>query len=70
MPCMKIESGYICYGEAYKYKGYYFELHKYHGPCPLKKNSDPSRRTPKGFWDMITEFMNLSDSEKIFYKVW
>ena len=64
MPCMKIESGYICYGKAYKFKGFYFEWHSFHGPCTLKKDGEPRKTIPAGFWEMVSEFQMLSDEEK------
>ena len=70
MPCMKIESGYICYGKAYKYEGFYFEFHNYLGPCPLKKNGEPSKKIPSGFWDMFDKFYKLSDEEKEKLREW
>lgn len=64
MPCMKIESGYICYGKAYNFKGFYFEWHSFHGPWPLKKDGEPRKTIPAGFWEMVSEFQMLSDEEK------
>jgi len=70
MPCYTIGHGsYLCCTDAYKYKGYYFQWHNYTGPCALRKDGEPSRRNPAGFWDMIEEFAKMTDEEKEVYRV-
>ena len=27
------------------------EMHKYHGPCPLRKDGEHAQRVARGFWD-------------------
>ena len=57
MPCIKIRNSIVCYSnKIYKYKGYFFEWHRYFGPSPLNKNGELSKKIPKGFWDMIEDF--------------
>jgi len=51
-------------GGFYRYRGYFFELHTYFGYIPLRKDGEPSLRTPSGFWDAIDKFRKESDREK------
>ena len=69
MPCEYYGNVIVCYNKAYRYKGYYFEWHRYGGPSPLKKNGDVRLNYPKGFWDMIEEFVKLSEEDKEKYRV-
>jgi len=48
--------------------GYFFEWHKYVGPCPLRKDGEVRENIPAGFWDAIDEFSKLSDKEKEKYE--
>lgn len=68
MPCQSTKNGIICYSNQYRYKGYYFDK-AYPSYYPLKKDGNPSLKTPKGFWDMIDKFANLSNTEKEKYLV-
>jgi len=64
MPCVNIGNAIICYSTIYKYKGYFFDWHKYCGPTPLKKNGDVKKNIPRGFWDMMNEFSRLNSEEQ------
>jgi hypothetical protein len=48
--------------------GYYFEWHSFCGPSQLNKNGELSKRTSKGFWDMIDKFLELSEKEQEKYR--
>jgi hypothetical protein len=63
MPCEKTGSTIICYAHGYRFKGYHFELLRGE-PIPLKKNGDPSKRIPWGFWKAMEEFLALPDAER------
>lgn len=43
MPC--------CKGRTQK-----FEMHKYHGPIPLRKDNEPTTKTAQGFWEMYKKW--------------
>ncbi len=72
MPCLQLKSdkpgvpdGFVCgFHPVYKYDGYLFEVHSYHGPTALRKNLEPRMKLLKGFWDMWERFKVLSDEEK------
>lgn len=53
----------------YEYKGYLFEWHSYLGPVYLRKDLEPARRIKKGFWDIATEFGNLTKKQQKKYLV-
>ena len=65
-------SGIITYGgNQYRFKGFFFEIHKYCGPCPLKKNGDPSVAKPsKLFWEVVSEFCRLPEAEQKKHMAW
>lgn len=74
MGCHKIEGEFghaiITIANIYEYKGYVFEFHKWCGPTPYKKDlSEPRKTIPAGFWDMISEFVKLTDEEKEKYQI-
>ena len=56
-------NGFICGPSLYEYKGWFFEIHSYCGPWPLRKDGELRERAGKKFWAMIDEFNNLSDKE-------
>lgn len=72
-PCLRLKSdkpgvpdGFVCgFHPIYEYGGFLFEVHRYHGPMPLRRSDlDPRKNTPKGFWDMWERFKVLSDEAK------
>ncbi|MFA5054371.1 MAG: hypothetical protein WC565_09945 [Parcubacteria group bacterium] len=67
MPCLRLSGprpGFICYSHAYCFEGYHFENHSYLGPVPLRKDGEPSMRTPKGFWESVERWKGLSAEER------
>jgi hypothetical protein len=50
--------------DIYEYKGFIFEVHRYCGPCKLKKNFDPAAAMGRRFWQVWDEWNKLSDKEK------
>lgn len=53
----------------YKYKGFLFEFHPYLGFHQVTKNYEPRKRTSKGFYDAVEEWMNLPEVEQVKYLV-
>ena len=52
----------------YRYGGFYFEIHPYCGPCPLKLNGDPiNAEPPKAFWKMWDVFSKLDQAGRDLY---
>jgi len=73
MPCVSLPSGkqgvpdgVICgFHPVYEFDGYLFEVHRYHGPTPLRrKDHEPRLNIPAGFWDMWKVFDALPDAAK------
>ena len=73
MPCVRLPNadknlpdGFICgFHPIYEFDGYLFEVHRYHGPWPLRrKDHEPRVTIPAGFWDMIEVFKAMSDGAK------
>ena len=54
----------ISMANIYEYKGFVFEFHRLSGPCKLKKNWEPAARQGLKFWQVIDEWVKLSDAEK------
>jgi hypothetical protein len=69
MPCHRIGNAIFCTASVYEYNGYSFEFHHHLGPMPIRKDGEPMKRIPKGFWDAIEEFLDLPDEEKEKYRV-
>lgn len=71
MPCLPLTKrmstgtlkrvGFVCgFHPVYLFRGYYFEVHLYHGPIPVRKfDHDPRRAIPTGFWDAWEAFDKL-----------
>jgi hypothetical protein len=59
----------ICSSSQYRYKGWYFEIHNYCGPHPLKKDGNPKALVGKKFYEMYDEFSKLSKSKQKKYMV-
>jgi hypothetical protein len=59
-----------CSGSEYRFEGWYFEIHKYFGPHPLKKNGDPRATIPNTFWPAWNRFNALPEEEKQKHMVW
>ena len=74
MACRKFKSngceGMICLPNFYEYKGYVFEWHNYLGPTPLRKDYEPRKNIPKGFWDAVAEFSELSEKDRKEYLIY
>ena len=73
-PCLRLPNadknlpdGFICgFHPVYKFDGYLFEVHHYHGPWPVtrKDPSEPRKTIPAGFWEMWEVFKALPDGAK------
>lgn len=69
MPCYELKGphpGFICgFHPVYEFDGYLFEVHRYHGPIPLRrKDHSPRLNMPAGFWDMWEVFETLPENAK------
>jgi len=72
MPCYRLgDGGFVCgFEPEYEFEGYLFEVHPYHGPCPLRrKDHEPRLNVPKGFYDAWDRFKALSVEEQRNYAV-
>jgi len=58
-----------CFGKFYRYKGCYFEFHRWVGPWPLKKDGDPKARAGRGFYKLYEEFAKLTDEQQESYQI-
>lgn len=56
--------GFMCGPRIYKFEGWFFEVHKWCGPWPLKKDGELRQRAGKKFFGMYERFNKLSDEEK------
>ena len=59
----------MCCSPVYEYNGLKFEMHRYCGPIPLRKDGEPRERIPQAFWDSFQEWFNLTDAEQKEYLV-
>jgi hypothetical protein len=57
-------------GNEYRFNGWHFEMHRYCGPHPLKKNGEPMAKIPQSFWGTWKQFDALSADEKERHMVW
>jgi len=69
MACERIGNTIFCtanvYKIEYKRRTYLFEYHSYLGPTELRKRDyEPKERNQYGFFNMIEEFENLSETEQ------
>ena len=63
--------GHICLPNIYKFKGLVFEFHSYLGPIQYKKDlSEPRKNISKNFYDVIDQFVKLSDKEREKYLIY
>ena len=66
--------GHICFANIYEYKHneklFQFEWHYWSGPWPVNKDLELSKRNPGNkFWDMVDEFVKLSNEERKKYLI-
>ena len=54
----------ITMADIYKYKGFTFEVHRYCGPCKLKKDGEPAAAMGRRFWKVWSEWNKLTNQEK------
>lgn len=59
-----MSNGWICGPALFRFEGWFFEIHNYSGPWPLKKNGELRKHAGPKFWDMYDRFNQLDDSEK------
>jgi hypothetical protein len=66
--CMRDSAGsvnaIITLADIYEYKGFTFEMHHYCGPCKLKKNFEPAAAMGRRFWEVWSEWNQLTKKEK------
>lgn len=61
--------GFICGPRLYEFDGWFFEIHAWCGPWPLKKDGEPRKRAGRVFWSVYDKFYKLTDEEKQSYRV-
>jgi hypothetical protein len=59
----------VCTIPVYKFKGWLFEYKPHIGPWPLKKDGEPRLKCGNRFYDMFTEFYDLSEKEKNTHRI-
>lgn len=59
MGCHRIRNGIVCLPNIYRYKGFTFEMHKWMGPCKLKKDFEPAARMGMKFYKVVTEWAQM-----------
>ena len=63
--------GHICLANIYKFKGLVFEYHSYFGPIQYKKDlSEPRKNISRNFYDVIDQFVKLSNKEREKYLIY
>jgi len=50
--------------DIYEYKGFTFEVHRYCGPCKLKKDWEPAGAMGRHFWKVWSDWDKLTKEEK------
>ena len=50
--------------DIYEYQGVIFEVHRYCGPCKLKKDWEPAARMGRKFWAVWKAWDALTPEEK------
>ena len=61
--------GFICGPRVYEYDGWFFEVHGYCGPWPLRKDGDPRVHAGPRFWAMLARWDALSEAEQETHRV-
>ena len=61
--------GWICGPRLYEFDGWFFEVHSYCSPWPLKKDGELRKCAGRKFWKMWHTFDALSDEEKKKFRV-
>lgn len=61
--------GFICGPRLYEFEGWFFEVHSYCGPWPLKKDGALRKRAGKVFFDIFDRFSKLSKEEQEKHRV-
>lgn len=68
MPCYRLPGarpGFICgFHPVYRFDGWIFEVHRYHGPWPLRKDGEPRVYAPPAFWEAWDQFVRLPEKAK------
>jgi hypothetical protein len=54
----------ITMADIYRYKGFTFEVHRFCGPCKLKKDWEPAAAMGRRFWKVWSEWDKLTKEEK------
>lgn len=65
--------GYLCGPKLYLFpyngKAYFFEVHSYMGPWPLRKDGELKKRIGRKFWEMYDHFLEIEPSEREEFRV-
>jgi hypothetical protein len=61
--------GFVCTVPVYKYKGWFFEYKPHTGAWPLRKDGEPRKRAGDVFWCVLSEFLDIPESERKYYRV-
>jgi hypothetical protein len=60
----------MCFQSGYCFEGYTFEYHDYMGPQPIRKDGEPRKTIPKGFWEAFDRWNKLPDEEQEKYRIY
>ena len=70
MSCIPLTDGIVCgFHPLYDFGGFVFEIHRYLGPCPLRRDNHEPRKIPAGFWPVWERFDDLAADEREKYRV-
>jgi len=71
MTCHRIKDGTICvcYANVFEFRGYLFEWHPMFGPVPVRKDGEPRKNTPRGFYEAMDCFAKLTPKQRERYRV-
>jgi len=69
MPCNRVNwggtHGVLCTTPVFEYEGFLFEWHSFCGPMSIRRdNGEERERIPRGFWDAMKKFGELSTKER------
>jgi hypothetical protein len=54
MPCQRVGPAIVCTSDQHEHtfngRTWRFDLHRYSGPWPIKRNGEPYAKVPSTFW--------------------
>lgn len=56
--------GFVCGPRIYRYHGWTFEDHAWHGPWPHRKDGELRARAGRVFWRVVDQWMKLPKSKR------